>query len=624
MSPDLAAMYDTPVVLFIYNRPETTRRVMEILRKVQPRQLFVVSDGPPGRYSEIQGPIEESRRIATRVDWSCEVKTRFASRQLGGRHCITKGIDWVFEQVETAIFLEDDVAPDLDFFSFCREMLAHYAHTPEIMAVQGANLLFDRSRPPHSYYFSQYLCPWGWATWKRAWAQHDPLMVDWPELRKSGWLKRVLGHPSDVAHWTTRLDDVFFQRLDVFDLPWMLTILRHGLCITPANNLVSNLGWGAGSSNTHDINSPFAALPTSALARPLVHPESVAQYHSGDAAFALIWRMYRQSPQLCAAHLGRERSPPPERPYAITFPQDEGPHEVPLEWWYHTGHLQTKEDEVYGFEVTLFKLLIGHETWHVGHFSLTDTAKGEHFQSASRSNASPSNTDCGYQIHFGDWRLDIQPHTTRLAVRAKHITLNIELGSQKPPVVHGEGTMYIGSEHPMYYYSKTRMQASGILEKEGCRFEVQGQAWMDHQWGQMGQLGSDYRGWSWFSLRFNDHTECMLFQTHEMDGRVSFLGSFIDAQGEAHLVSEAECFIQGTGNWTSPHTGLEYPSGWRVVITPLGLTVDVTPVLADQEIHRDVEATPPYWEGLCTVRGSRRGREIGGNAFVELVRTRAR
>ena len=36
----------TPVVLLIFNRPDTTRRVLEVVRAVQPSTLLVVADGP--------------------------------------------------------------------------------------------------------------------------------------------------------------------------------------------------------------------------------------------------------------------------------------------------------------------------------------------------------------------------------------------------------------------------------------------------------------------------------------------------------------------------------------------------------------------------------------------------
>jgi len=40
---------------------------------------------------------------------------------------VSSGIDWVFEQVEEAIILEDDCLPDPSFFRFCQEMLERFS-----------------------------------------------------------------------------------------------------------------------------------------------------------------------------------------------------------------------------------------------------------------------------------------------------------------------------------------------------------------------------------------------------------------------------------------------------------------------------------------------------------------
>ena len=38
------------------------------------------------------------------------------------------------------------------------------------------------------------------------------------------------------------------------------------------------------------------------------------------------------------------------------------------------------------------------------------------------------------------------------------------------------------------------------------------------------------------------------------------------------------------GSWRSPHTGIRYPSSWRVRVPRLGLDVVVRPTIEDQEV----------------------------------------
>jgi hypothetical protein len=35
----------TPVVLITFNRPDTTKKVFDVIRKVKPTELFLISDG---------------------------------------------------------------------------------------------------------------------------------------------------------------------------------------------------------------------------------------------------------------------------------------------------------------------------------------------------------------------------------------------------------------------------------------------------------------------------------------------------------------------------------------------------------------------------------------------------
>jgi predicted secreted hydrolase len=66
--------------------------------------------------------------------------------------------------------------------------------------------------------------------------------------------------------------------------------------------------------------------------------------------------------------------------------------------------------------------------------------------------------------------------------------------------------------------------------------------------------------------------------------------------------------------WTSPRGG-RYPARWRVEVPALALVVDLRPVLADQEL----DGRPRYWEGAVDVSGTGAGRNMSGQAYVELV-----
>lgn len=272
----------TPIALFIFNRPALTEQVFEAIRQAQPPQLFVVADGPrAGRPGEAE-QCAATRAIATDVDWACEVRTNFAERNLGLRERVSRGLDWVFEQVEAAIILEDDCVPHPTFFRFCEELLEQYAIDPRVMTISGDNFQFGRRRTEESYYFSRYPHCWGWATWRRAWQLYDDEMRLWPQVREGGWLRDLLVRPQAARYWRGIFDAVQAGRIQSWAYRWTLACwLHHGLTILPNVNLVSNVGFTEAATNT-TTDSLLANIPAEAMAFPLRHPPFMVRDAQAD------------------------------------------------------------------------------------------------------------------------------------------------------------------------------------------------------------------------------------------------------------------------------------------------------------------------------------------------------
>lgn len=272
----------TPVALFIFNRPETTRLVFNAIRAARPRQLFVVADGPrPGRQQEAQ-LCREARSIFDSIDWDCTVQREYAATNLGCRERVTSGITWLFQQVDEAIILEDDCLPDPTFFRFCSELLERYRNDKRIAQISGVNFQFNRPRPHHSYYFSRYNHIWGWASWRRAWELHDHNMTDWPSTRSSEWFANLLSGPAEHTYWIDALDRIRAGQLDTWDCQWTLSCWQHRLLtVIPAVNLVSNIGFGPDATHT-PITNRYAAMTTTAMTFPLLHPDVIQANQAAD------------------------------------------------------------------------------------------------------------------------------------------------------------------------------------------------------------------------------------------------------------------------------------------------------------------------------------------------------
>jgi hypothetical protein len=273
----------TPVVFCIFNRPQTAARVFAAIAEARPPKLLVVADGPRPNHPEDVVGCRDSRALVERVNWDCEVRTRFASVNIGSTLRIPTGLDWVFENEEQAIILEDDCLPHPDLFRFCDELLAKYRDDERVAQIGGSNLQYGRNRTADSYYFSRFTHIWGWATWRRAWRRYDASLSTWPPVRDTPWLHGLLGDAKQERYWRRIFDRVASGRQDAWDYQWTYACWRsEALCALPSANLVSNIGHGPLSSHTR-VRSPLANVPTEPLDFPLRHPRQVVPSATADA-----------------------------------------------------------------------------------------------------------------------------------------------------------------------------------------------------------------------------------------------------------------------------------------------------------------------------------------------------
>jgi hypothetical protein len=287
-----------PVAFFIFNRPDLTARVFAEITRAKPSMLLVVADGP--RSSEEQRKCAEARSIIDQVDWDCEVRTNYSDVNLGCKRRMSSGLDWVFEQREEAIILEDDCVPDPSFFPFCVELLERYRNDKRIAMISGDNFQLGRKRTKHSYYFSRYMHVWGWASWRRAWRHYDVEMKRWPALRKTPWLMTMVDDAAQLEYWRGIFDEVFSGKLDTWDYQWFFACwTQNSLAAVPNSNLVSNIGFGMAATHTTELDSPVADLATLPMSMPLSHPRKIMRHRQADSyGFEHGLRWWRTQDQL--------------------------------------------------------------------------------------------------------------------------------------------------------------------------------------------------------------------------------------------------------------------------------------------------------------------------------------
>lgn len=273
---------EIPVLLLLFRRPDTTRRILTRLRSLQPAWLVVVADGPRADVPEDLELCRAVRQEVLAVDWPCQIERLYAETNQGIAASLERGLERVFSFHERVIVLEDDCLPDPSFFPFCAELLERYAETETVMSIAGSNPGIGSAPEDSSYCFSRYQLLWGWATWKRAWRHQDRWMRHWPECSGSDWLASRLETPQARRYWAYHFR-TNHRTAENWDYAWTFSCWRrNGLCVHPAVNLVRNLGFRADATHTVSDSSPWARMEADSLPFPLVHAPAIARNASRD------------------------------------------------------------------------------------------------------------------------------------------------------------------------------------------------------------------------------------------------------------------------------------------------------------------------------------------------------
>lgn len=323
-------------------------------------------------------------------------------------------------------------------------------------------------------------------------------------------------------------------------------------------------------------------------------------------------------------------------PRPFVFPQDHGPHpEYAIEWWYATGNLDAG-DRHFGYQLTIFRTGLTPQPaeraseWaasnvYMAHFTLTDVA-GERFyayERFSRDGAGLAGASAvPLRVFLEGWSIEAAgPEAPPLRLRAAEgeIAIDLTLSSSKPPTLQGDRGLSQKGPTPgnaSYYYSLTRLETTGTVQVGDESYTVTGLSWLDREWSTSA-LEGDLVGWDWFALHLDSGDDLMFYQLRTSDGRASPFtkGSLTGPDGAVTPLDAEDVRLTPLDSWQSPRSGATYPSRWRLEAPALGLDLELTPYLRDQELP----VTVVYWEGAVRIAGTHHGRPVGGSGYVGMT-----
>jgi predicted secreted hydrolase len=315
----------------------------------------------------------------------------------------------------------------------------------------------------------------------------------------------------------------------------------------------------------------------------------------------------------------------------LVFPADFGSHpEFRTEWWYVTGWLTTAQGESLGFQITFFRTRPGIADANpsafsprqilIAHCALSDPKRGRLWQDqrirrAGLGLAEAAEDDTALSIDR--WSLIRQAPNYIAKIEAEDFSFDLTLAPTQAILLNGEAGVSSKGSSPAaasYYYSFPHLRVSGSIARQGTRAEVNGEAWLDHEWSSE-YLDDQAVGWDWLGLNLDDGTAVMAFRIRGTRGEQHWAGGTVrSSDGTVKVLLPTDVDFQAGRRWISNRTSISYPVEWSVRAG--GRTFVIKPLLDDQENDTRLTTGAIYWEGA--VRASIDDRPVG-RGYLELT-----
>ncbi len=255
-------MVNTPVLYITFARPEYACQSFAAIKKAQPKKLYLYSNKAREDKPDEVRRNEEVRSYVQQIDWDCEVKTWFRDEYVDVFTSIWGAIDWIFDNEEEAIVIEEDVVTCPAFYDYMDTLIEKYRDNKKIWILSGNNATPQYNPENLSYFPSRFAEIYGWASWGDRWHSLDREMKQWPKFRKSrdyyryydNWLQRILQR--------IYFDQVYKKRPDFNPWDYIFNYnktLNFAYGIVPFTNLAADVGV-IGANHKMAEKSPLSSI----------------------------------------------------------------------------------------------------------------------------------------------------------------------------------------------------------------------------------------------------------------------------------------------------------------------------------------------------------------------------
>jgi hypothetical protein len=263
----LMSLYKLPILILCYNKLNSLKRIISILKKLKYSNIYISLDGPSSDNDQNNLKVlEYVNQLKTKKKYNIKIN----KYNKGCKTAVSQAITWFFKNEEKGVILEEDCIPSNSFFKFCYFLLEKYENNKKIGHISGTNpLKFYNSK--HSYFFSHYGGVWGWATWRDRWSKYDVKMKEWKNYEKFNLYFKTKNFLDFILR-LYQLNKTYKNKIDTWDYQWTFSKIKNNyLSIIPSKNLITNVGFNKKAKHTFDNNNSFSFLKKFEIRFPLIH-----------------------------------------------------------------------------------------------------------------------------------------------------------------------------------------------------------------------------------------------------------------------------------------------------------------------------------------------------------------
>ena len=248
-----------PIALFVYNRPEHTRRTLKFLQQnllADESRLFIFSDAAANPADEAK--VKEVRELIKTASGFRNTEIVERSKNFGLAASIIDGVSRLVKEYGRIIVFEDDLISSPYTLQYFNDGLRRYQSEEKVMHI-GAYMYPLKGQAagenclPETFFY-RAATSWGWATWARAWNHFEP---DIDKLMGQFNARKINDFSIEgTMNFWKQIREFKAGKNNSWAIRWYASLfLKGGLTLNPSESLINNIGHdGSGvHSGVNDI-----------------------------------------------------------------------------------------------------------------------------------------------------------------------------------------------------------------------------------------------------------------------------------------------------------------------------------------------------------------------------------